>query len=148
VFFRVRSLLISLTILLGVSGCSQIKFAYNHAHWLILPKLKSYTDFDKAQEEQIESEFMAYMAWHRKTMLPSYAKLLRRTARAVERPGSFDLAMAVSLRTEFKLNFDQTIDPFLAGTARVLATVTDKQADEQAEVLTFLQRIGAVKAKE
>ncbi len=106
-------------------GCSSLQFGYNHARWAIVPKLKQVTDFTDAQKSQIDVEFDKYMAWHRRKMLPDYARLLRQAAEGVAEEISPDLLKRQ--RTAWLDVWEATMRPALPPMAKVLGELDEKQ---------------------
>ena len=122
-----RPLLIALALLVLtlVSGCGQLQFAYDHARWAMVPKLKKIADFNDTQRLAIEAEFDKYMAWHRKRMLPEYARLLRQAAGLLTE----DVALAAirAQRAAWLQAWEATIRPVNPPMAKVLVELNDAQ---------------------
>lgn len=60
----------------GLVGCSAVRFGYNQAPDLAYWWLDSYADFDEAQTLRVRDGIARWFAWHRRTQLPDYARLL------------------------------------------------------------------------
>jgi hypothetical protein len=70
----VRVLLVC--VLLGFSGCSTVRFAYNNADIYLRWQLGKYLDVQDAQLEEVEQHIAAFLAWHRANALPQYIRLV------------------------------------------------------------------------
>ncbi len=121
------------------SGCNALQFGYNHARWAVVPKLKKVADFNSAQRAQIDQEFARYMDWHRRAMLPEYAKLLRQLAATVS--AEIPAGALQAQRAAWLDAWEATMQPALAPMADVLGGLDDGQlasmqanfADEDAD---------------
>jgi hypothetical protein len=69
-----RILLVCL--LLGLSGCSMVRFAYNNADLYLRYQLGKYLDVQGAQREEVDRHIAAFLAWHRANALPQYIRLV------------------------------------------------------------------------
>ena len=69
-----RALLLCL--LLGLSGCSTVRFAYNNADLYLRWQLTKYLDVQGAQSEELDRHIAAFLDWHRANALPQYIKLI------------------------------------------------------------------------
>src|SRR5262249_5005659 len=83
----VRVLLVC--VLLGSSGCSTLRFAYNTADIYLRRQLGKYLDVQAAQVEEVERHIAAFLAWHRVNALPQYIQIVNeansRFARGISR---------------------------------------------------------------
>jgi len=70
----VRVLLVC--VLLGFSGCSTVRFAYNNADIYLSWQLGKYLDVQDTQLEEVERHIAAFLAWHRANALPQYIGLV------------------------------------------------------------------------
>jgi hypothetical protein len=70
----VRVLLVC--VLLGFSGCSTVRFAYNNADIYLRWQLGKYLDVQDTQLEEVEQHIAAFLAWHRANALPQYIRLV------------------------------------------------------------------------
>lgn len=64
--------------LAALGGCSAVRFAYNQAPELVYWWLDRYVDFDDAQAPRVREALAQWFAWHRRSQLPDYARLLAR----------------------------------------------------------------------
>jgi len=63
--------------LFTLGACSTTRLAYNQAPNLLYWWLDGYMDFNSAQSGQARHDIDAFMAWHRSTELPAYARQLQ-----------------------------------------------------------------------
>ena len=63
-------------VLLAFSGCSTVRFAYNHADVYLRWQLTKYLDVHDAQSEALDRHIAAFVAWHRANALPQYIRLV------------------------------------------------------------------------
>lgn len=63
---------------LAVSACSTVRFGYSQAPDLAYWWLDGYADFDEAQTLRTREGIAGWFAWHRRTQLPDYVRLLAR----------------------------------------------------------------------
>jgi Family of unknown function (DUF6279) len=78
---RARSSIIavlSLALLLALTGCSLVKLGYSQASLLAFRWLDDYVDFDDAQTVRVRAALDETMAWHRRSQLPDYVEQLVR----------------------------------------------------------------------
>jgi len=69
------ALCLALTLL---GGCSALRIGYNQGADLVYWWLDGYADFDDAQARRARGALSDWFAWHRRTQLPEYARLLAR----------------------------------------------------------------------
>lgn len=65
------------TTLIVLGACSTARLAYNQAPNLLYWWLDGYMDFTSAQSPQARQDIDAFLAWHRSTELPTYARQLQ-----------------------------------------------------------------------
>lgn len=70
--------------LVMLAGCSALRFGYNQAADLAFWWLDGYVDFNDAQTVQVREALAGWFAWHRRTQLPDYARLLSRAQADVQ----------------------------------------------------------------
>ena len=68
-----------------LAGCSSVRLAYDNADTLLRWEAKSYLDVHGGQADELEARIAAFLAWHRKTALPEYARLAVEAAARVEK---------------------------------------------------------------
>lgn len=96
-----------LTLMFNVS-CSSIKFAYNQADWLVLNQINDIACLDSDQSDKVEKEIDSFLAWHRKSELPIYAKNLRMLGDALNK-GPLDKKIYDQTQAFFETTQDRTI---------------------------------------
>ena len=69
-----RSVLIVLALVL-LQGCSATRLAYDNADVFLRWQANNYFDFEGEQSEELDRNLAAFLAWHRATALPQYARL-------------------------------------------------------------------------
>ena len=68
--------LLLLCLLLGLGGCSTVRFAYNNADVYLRWQLTKYLDVEGAQSEELDRNIASFLGWHRANALPQYIKLI------------------------------------------------------------------------
>ena len=63
-------------VLLGFSGCSTVRLAYNNADLYLSWQLGKYLDVHDAQREDLDRRIAAFLTWHRANALPQYIRLV------------------------------------------------------------------------
>lgn len=121
---RHRWLVVLVVASLALGGCDAVQWTYNNARVLLLPKLKNLTDWTDAQKTQINQEFDRYMGWHRRTMLPAYAALLRKTSALLD--GATPQAIDAN-RQAWSQAWLQTMQPTVEPAARLLSALDARQ---------------------
>jgi hypothetical protein len=58
-----------------LSGCTAVQIAYNNADSLLHWRARQYFGFENGQKDEFERRVQHFLAWHRKTELPRYARL-------------------------------------------------------------------------
>jgi hypothetical protein len=81
---RIRGFVAFLALLL-LSGCSVTRIAYNNADLFLRWQANNYLDFEGERAEDLDRGIAAFLAWHRKTALPQYARLAEEAAARVGR---------------------------------------------------------------
>jgi hypothetical protein len=71
--------------LLFLSGCSVTRIAYNNADVFLRWQANNYLDFEGERAEDLDRGLAAFLAWHRKTALPQYARLAGEAAARISR---------------------------------------------------------------
>ena len=71
--FRVLCLI---AVMLAVSACSSVKFAYNQGDTLLYWWVNAYLDLDSGQSGLVKEDIGQLFNWHRKTQLKDYSQLL------------------------------------------------------------------------
>lgn len=68
-----------------LSACSVLALGYNHADTLIQWRAAKYFDFEGAQKAEFERRVRHFLAWHRRSALPQYARLAHEMADRIAR---------------------------------------------------------------
>lgn len=76
--------LLTLTLLLGLIGCSSLTLAYNQLPLLAGLWVDRYLDLDSGQKSRLKSRLQAWQAWHRREELPQWVALLREANSALD----------------------------------------------------------------
>lgn len=79
-FQRTRMLLL-ITLMAVIAGCSAIRFTYNHGDTLLYWWLNAYIDIDSDQSDWVKKDIDNLFQWHRSTQLRDYAGLLSKMQR-------------------------------------------------------------------
>jgi hypothetical protein len=76
---------LTLFALLVLAACSSTQLVYDNGATLMRWRATSYLDVHGAQAKDLERRIERFLAWHRATALPQYARLAESSARRVER---------------------------------------------------------------
>lgn len=96
-FLRFRVLCV-LALMVVVTACSSVKFAYNQGDTLLYWWVNAYLDLDSEQSGLVKEDIDQLFNWHRKTQLKDYSQLL---ATAQRKLASGKVTMA-DLKAEYK----------------------------------------------
>lgn len=80
---RLLAIAAAIFVLLGSSGCSTIRLAYNQADHIAAWMADDYFDLTPEQKQAFRSHFQRFHAWHRTTQLTDYANLLEGTQQRI-----------------------------------------------------------------
>jgi hypothetical protein len=75
---RHASVWLALAALVGLSGCSTLKVAYNNSDDVMYWWLDSYADLQDGQKQLTRDALADLLRWHRQQQLPEYVALLKR----------------------------------------------------------------------
>jgi hypothetical protein len=75
-FLQRLSLLLMVAMLAVVSGCTSVKFTYDHGDTLMYWWLNAYVDLDGDQSAWVKKDIDGLFQWHRKTQLKQYSALM------------------------------------------------------------------------
>lgn len=75
---RQASVWFALAALVGLSGCSTLKVAYNNSDDVVYWWLDSYADLQDGQKQFTRDALADLLRWHRQQQLPDYVALLKR----------------------------------------------------------------------
>ena len=99
-----------------LSGCSTLQIAYTFAEDMLESRAEDYLDLSAEQEAELADHSAALIAWHRKTMLPTYAAFFNAQADIAE-AGGWTRAQLAAAFTTFRALIDGTVRgaaPFVA----------------------------------
>ena len=71
-------------LLLALAGCSATQLAYENGATLLRWRATNYLDVHGAQSQDLDRRIERFLAWHRATALPQYARLAESCARRIE----------------------------------------------------------------
>jgi hypothetical protein len=83
-WFKRLATLLSLSLLLGLLGCSSLTLAYKQLPLLAGLWADRYFDLDGAQRDRLKTQLQAWQAWHRREELPQWIALLRQAHAALD----------------------------------------------------------------
>jgi hypothetical protein len=94
---------VALPVLLGLSGCSTIKLAYNNSDDLLYWWVDSYLDLQDGQKQFTRDALSDLHRWHRQQQLPDYVALLKRIQAMA--PHDITAAQVCSVTEDMKTSF-------------------------------------------
>lgn len=119
--------------LLALGACSSTQLVYDNGATLMRWRATSYLDVHGAQAKELDRRIERFLAWHRATALPQYARLAEQCARRVERGLT---------RADLEWGYDAfraQLDASLRFAAREIAPLMDGLTPEQ--IVHLEQRI-------
>ncbi len=137
-----------------MSGCSAVRFGYNHAPDLVYWWFDGYVDFNDEQSERAREALDEWFHWHRRVELPVYASLLAKAREQVAGPVTAE--QACQWFDEANHRFDAALERALPRVAEVarrlspqqLAHLAHQYADINEELVdNYLQPEAEVRAK-
>ncbi len=81
---RRLALLLSLSLLLAVAGCSSLGLAYQQLPLAASLWMGRYLDLDSPQRQRLREQLRSWQAWHRREELPQWLALLQQAHHALE----------------------------------------------------------------
>ena len=141
-----RIIIIFTFLLLPLSGCGIISIGYNYAAPYLRYSINSYMSYNVQQKEIITREVDVYMAWHRKNMLPEYAKYLQEIQTAVQAEATLKIEDVRRFRTEARALYVNTMLPAVSPASLLLGSLDAKQIEELS--LSFAKEIKKLRSKE
>jgi len=113
---------LAIVLVLATAGCSLIKLGYSQASALAYRWIDRYVDFDNEQSLKVRQALDDTLAWHRRTQLPDYVRLLARAENEVAADASPErmCAWAGELRSRIEPVLQQ-LAPTIADVARTLS---------------------------
>jgi hypothetical protein len=80
-FLQRLSMLFLIAMMTVVSGCTSVKFTYDHGDTLLYWWLNAYVDLDGDQSTWVKKDIDGLFQWHRKTQLKQYSALMSKAQR-------------------------------------------------------------------
>lgn len=80
-FLQRLSLLCLMAMMVVVSGCTSVKFTYDHGDTLLYWWLNAYVDLDGDQAAWVKKDIDGLFQWHRQTQLKQYSATLAKAQR-------------------------------------------------------------------
>jgi hypothetical protein len=108
-----------------MTGCSAVRFGYNHAPDLVYWWFDGYVDFNGAQSERAREAIDDWFQWHRRVELPVYAGLLAKAREQVAGPVTAE--QACQWFDEANHRFDAALERALPGVAEVARRLSPEQ---------------------
>ncbi len=100
---RHASLGLALASIIGLSGCSTLKLAYNQSDDLIYWWLDGYADLQSEQKQFTRDALTDLQRWHRQQQLPEYVALLKRMQAMA--PNDITPAQVCAVTEDMKISF-------------------------------------------
>jgi hypothetical protein len=93
------------------SACSALRFAYNQAPEFVFWWADAYADFDDQQAPKVRDAIGQWFAWHRRSQLPDYARLLAKAQHELTAPTTTDkvCGWTAEIRQRAELAFAQAL---------------------------------------
>jgi hypothetical protein len=109
-------------------SCSRVKLAYPFANLYVSSQAHHYLKLDSDQEKVLQSQIKAYMAWHRRQMLPAYAAACRKLSRGLKglEPAKDNIEAMTPILGAL---YADGMEPLIKPTAKLLAGLDSKQVD-------------------
>jgi hypothetical protein len=108
-----------------VTGCSLIKLGYGQASPFAFRWLDGYVDFDDAQSLKVRGALDDALAWHRRTQLPDYVRLLARAE--AEAPGDATPERMCAWAGEIRSRLEPVLQYLAPTIAEVAVTLSPAQ---------------------
>jgi len=121
-----RCIVIMLLVLL--TGCGAVKFAYDYADWWVEFKIEQWVDLTAEQEDSLQAGLDPYFIWHKQTVIPQAQEALKALVQAAQK-GQCAQAFG-SQQNLWKHLYYETIENITPIIARVLMTLSKEQITE------------------
>jgi len=112
-------------LLLALAGCSATQLAYENGATLLRWRATNYLDVRGAQSQDLDRRIERFLAWHRATALPQYARLAESCARRIEKGIT---------RADLEWGYDAfhaQLEESLRAAAQEMAPIMDSLSPEQ-----------------
>ena len=126
-FVKTLSACLLVALLVGLTGCSTIRIAYNQADHIVAWMVDDYFDLNSEQEQAFRAQFERFHGWHRSTQLPDYAALLESAQQRLQAGAS--AADAEWFMDVLKARYRVLVLHAYADAARLLSTLSDEQLE-------------------
>lgn len=108
-----------------MTGCSAVRFGYNHAPDLVYWWFDGYVDFNGDQSVRTREAIDGWFQWHRRVELPVYAGLLAKAREQVA--GPVNAEQACQWFDEANHRLDAALERALPGVAEVARRLSQEQ---------------------
>lgn len=128
---RAVGLLITLVLLL--SACSRLEFAYEYGDWFAARRVASYLDLDRDQRRDVRADLQAYRDFHRTERLPEVVALMDGAESLLDNPPPSRDELETRFHAGEVLLRDTVEDliPFAAATLRRLSPAQIAHLEQQ-----------------
>ncbi|SDZ94944.1 DUF6279 family lipoprotein [Microbulbifer marinus] len=116
-------------VLLFLSSCSSIQFAYNQLDLWMRWQIDDYVDFTSTQKGQLQGALDSFHHWHRQTQLPRYADYLSQLADEVDE-GQLQKVELASIEDQVRAFWDTASTQLYDLLLPLAAQLSDAQIDE------------------
>lgn len=123
-FRRLAGIILAMTLVLGLAGCSAIRLGYRTLPEVAYWWLDSYADFTQGQAPQVRSDLHRLQAWHRQ-QLPALADLLQRIEQMA--PGEITPQQACTVVAEVQDHLRLVADAAGPAAAAIAETLSPGQ---------------------
>ena len=117
----------ALCVVLVLSGCSSLQFAYNYAPNYLSYRLNGYLSLDDAQKLALDQEFVQFMQWHSETALPSYIGALETWRARVDDAAPFTAGEVLEIQEQVEQALEVIGQRAAKQLAGLMVTLTPKQ---------------------
>jgi len=117
----------ALCVVLVLSGCSSLQFAYNYAPNYLSYRLNGYLSLDDAQKLALDQEFVQFMHWHSETALPSYIGALETWRARVDDAAPFTAGEVLGIQEQVEQALEVIGQRAAKQLAGLMVTLTPKQ---------------------
>lgn len=131
---RMLRLLPTATLLLLLTSCSSMQFAYNQLDRWMRWQLDDYVDLTRTQKGQLTAALDSFHRWHRQTQLPDYAEFLEQLADRVQR-GQLDSTQLQEVEKQAENFWDAASTQLYDILLPLVAELDSSQIDELEENL-------------
>jgi len=121
-------LILLLSVLLFVGGCSVVRTAYNNLNWVVTYYLAKHFELDSEQKKDLRVMVDRNLSWHRETQLPLYSEFLGELSDSLNKPVTPEEAGEAYTRM---LDFwDSMMLQIVPDTQAFLSNLSDEQIEQ------------------